>query len=69
MLNYLTVAQTLAMSEMHHENPDDFMRPYLAITPSVAPAYRPHPLQPLPPHPPHLPPRLTSDRPIAHHII
>lgn len=33
MLNYLTVAQTLAMSEMHHENPDDFMRPYLAITP------------------------------------
>ncbi len=34
LLNYLTVAQTLAQAEMRNENPDNFMAPYLAITPA-----------------------------------
>ena len=33
LLNYLTVAQTLAQAEMHGEDPDRFMEPYLAHTP------------------------------------
>ena len=33
LLNYLSVAQTLAHAEMHGENPDAFMAPYRAITP------------------------------------
>lgn len=33
LLHYLTVAQTLAQSEMHGEDPDQFLEPYLAITP------------------------------------
>lgn len=35
MLNYLTVAQTLAMAEMHGEDASDFMKPYLALTPEM----------------------------------
>lgn len=33
LLNYLTVAQTLAQAELRGEDPNDFMKPYLAITP------------------------------------
>ncbi len=32
-LNCLAVAQTIAMAELHGENPDDFMQPYRAHTP------------------------------------
>ena len=33
LLNYLSVAQTLAMCEMHHEEISEFMLPYRNITP------------------------------------
>lgn len=33
LLNYLSVAQTIGMAEIHGEDPDAFMEPYRAITP------------------------------------
>lgn len=34
LLNYLSVAQTLAHAEMHGEDPDRFMEPYRAVSPA-----------------------------------
>lgn len=35
LLNYLKLTQTIAMAEMHGEDPDSFMAPYSRITPST----------------------------------